>query len=220
MRDEDILAALVASAIHDFDHPGINNSFHVRAQTYLATLYNDRSVLENRHVSAVFELMKLPKFNLLSSVTEDQRRDIRDTIVEMVLATDMGLHGKFVSQWKRRIAENHNLEKKDDMRLALAMALKMADISNCGRPHDIYMRWGAKISDEFYMQGDREKNFGLSISPFMDRAQPGVSKSQISFMNFVVVPMFESISEFLPDMHFSVDHTEQNKSYWMEHQEL
>ena len=220
MRDEDTLAALVAAAIHDFDHPGINNSFHVRAQTYLATLYNDRSVLENRHASAIFELMKLPKFNFLAALSDDQRRDVRDTIIEMVLATDMGLHAKFVNQWKRRIAENHDLEKKDDMRLALAMALKMADISNCGRPHEIYMRWGAKISDEFYMQGDREKNFGLTISPFMDRSQPGVSKSQISFMNFVVVPMFESISEFLPDMHFSVDHTEQNKSYWMEHQDL
>lgn len=220
MRDEDTFAALMAAAIHDFDHPGINNSFHVRAQTYLSTLYNDRSVLENRHASAVFELMKLPKFNMIANLSEDQRRDIRDTVIEMVLATDMGLHGKFVSQWKRRIGENHNLEKKDDMRLALAMALKMADISNCGRPHDIYMRWGAKISDEFYMQGDREKNFGLSISPFMDRSQPGVSKSQIAFMNFVVVPMFESISEFLPDMHFSVDLTEQNKQYWMEHQDL
>lgn len=221
MRDEDTLGALMAAAIHDFDHPGINNSFHVRAQTYLSTLYNDRSVLENRHASAVFELMKLPKFNFLTCMSEDQRRDVRDTVVEMVLATDMGLHAKFVNQWKRRIAENHDLgDKKDDMRLALAMALKMADISNCGRPHNIYMRWGAKISDEFYMQGDREKNFGLSISPFMDRSQPGVSKSQISFINFVIVPMFESISEFLPDMHFSVDHAEQNKSYWMEHQDL
>lgn len=217
MRDEDTLAALFAAAIHDYDHPGINNSFHVRAQTYLATLYNDRSVLENRHVSSVFELMKLPKFNILGSLSEDSRRDIRDTVIEMVLATDMGLHGKYVAQWKRRIGENHVLDKKDDMRLALAMALKMADISNCGRPNDIYMRWGAKISDEFYMQGDREKNHGLSISPFMDRSQPGMAKSQISFMNFVVVPMFESISEFLPDMHFSVEHTEQNKAYWMEH---
>jgi 3',5'-cyclic-nucleotide phosphodiesterase len=221
LKDEDVFAALFAAAIHDFDHPGINNSFHIRAQTYLATLYNDRSVLENRHVSAVFELMKLPKFNLLASFTDDQRRDIRDTIIEMVLATDMGLHGKIVGNWKRRIGENHFLdEKKEDQRLALSMALKMADISNCGRPHDLYMRWGAKISDEFYMQGDREKNHGLSISPFMDRASPGVSKSQISFMNFVVVPMFESISEFLPDMHFSVDLTEQNKQYWMEHQDL
>jgi 3',5'-cyclic-nucleotide phosphodiesterase len=216
LKDDDVFAALFAAAIHDYDHPGVNNSFHTHAQSYLATLYNDRSVLENRHVSNTFELMKLPRFNILAGFSEDQRRDIRDTIIEMVLATDMGLHGKFVAQWKRRIQENHHFEKKDDVRLALSMMLKMADISNCGRPHDIYMTWGAKIADEFYMQGDRERNFGLPCSPFMDRMQPAMAKGQISFMNFVVVPMFESISEFLPEMHFSVDLTEANKSYWLE----
>ena len=214
LTDEDVLAALFAASIHDYDHPGINNSFHIRAQTYLATLYNDRSILENRHVSSVMELMKLPKYNFLASLSEEQRRDVRETVIEMILATDMGLHGKFVSQWKRRIAENHDLTKKDDVRLALAMAIKMADISNCGRPTNLYLRWSAKIADEFYMQGDRERNFGLSCSPFMDRQQPAMAKGQVAFMNYVVVPLFESISEFLPDMHFSVDFTEQNKSYW------
>ena len=33
-------------------------------------------------------------------------------------------------------------------------------------------------------------------------------------MNYVVIPMFESISDYLPAMHFSVDRCEQNKSYW------
>eukprot|EP00757_Euglenozoa_sp_SAG-D1_P000694 gene694-1821_t len=40
------------------------------------------------------------------------------------------------------------------MRLALSMAVKMADISNCGRPAELYLRWCEKIADEFYMQGD------------------------------------------------------------------
>lgn len=217
LTDEDVLACLLAAAIHDFDHPGVNNSFHIRAQTHFAVLFNDRSILENRHVSSVFELMKLKRFNIFSELTEEQRRDIRDTMVDMVLATDMGLHGKYVAQWKRRIGENHDLHKKDDQRLALSMSLKMADISNCGRPQPIYMRWGAKIADEFYMQGDRERNFGLPCSPFMDRQQPAMARGQISFMNFVVIPMFESISEYLPDMHFSVTHTEENKAYWNQH---
>lgn len=214
LTDEDIFGALFAAVIHDYDHPGINNSFHVKTQTYLATLYNDRSVLENRHVSSVFELMKLPKFNILSAFTDDQRRDIRDTVIEMVLATDMGLHAKIVNQFKRRLQENHDFTKKDDIRLALSMAVKMADISNCGRPEQIYLKWSAKIADEFYMQGDRERNLGLPCSPFMDRTQPAMAKGQIAFMNYIVVPLFECISEFLPDMHFSVDHTEQNKAYW------
>lgn len=214
LTDEDVFAALFAATIHDYDHPGINNSFHVKTQTYLATLYNDRSVLENRHVSSVFELMKLPKFNVLSAFTDDQRRDIRETVVEMVLATDMGLHAKYVNQFKRRLQENHDFTKKDDIRLALAMAVKMADISNCGRPEHLYLKWSGKISDEFYMQGDRERNLGLPCSPFMDRTQPAMAKGQIAFMNYIVIPLFDCISEFLPDMHFSVDHTEQNKAYW------
>lgn len=217
LTDEDVLAAILSAAIHDFDHPGINNSFHIRTQTHFAVLYNDRSILENRHVSSTFELMKLPKYNIFANFSDDQRRDVRDTMIDMVLATDMGLHGKYVAQWKRRIGENHDLLKKDDQRLALSMALKMADISNCGRPQPLYMRWGAKIADEFYMQGDRERNFGLPCSPFMDRQQPAMARGQISFMNFVVIPMFESISEFLPKMHFSVEHTEANKAYWNQH---
>ena len=214
LTPEDTFAALFAAGIHDYDHPGINNSFHVKASTYLATLYNDRSILENRHVSSVFELMKIPKFNILAGMTEEQRRDIRDTVIEMVLATDMGLHGKYVNQFKRRLQENHDLLKKDDVRLALAMAVKMADISNCGRPQNLYLRWSSKIADEFYMQGDKERNLGMPCSPFMDRTQPAMAKGQIAFMNYIVVPLFECISELLPDMRFSVDHTESNKAYW------
>lgn len=30
------------------------------------------------------------------------------------------------------------------------------------------------------MQGDREKDLGLPVSPLFDRAKPGVSKSQVS----------------------------------------
>lgn len=214
LTDEDVFAALFAATIHDYDHPGINNSFHIKAGTYLAILYNDRSVLENRHVSSVFELMKLPKFNVLAGLTEEQRRDVRDTVVEMVLATDMGLHAKIVGQFKRRLHENHDFNKKDDIRLALSMIVKMADISNCGRPRDLYLRWGAKIADEFYMQGDKERSLGMPCSPFMDRFAPAIAKGQIAFMNFIVVPLFECISEFLPDMQFAVEMTEQNKSYW------
>ena len=34
-------------------------------------------------------------------------------------------------------------------------------------------------------------------------------------MNYIVIPMFESISHHLPKMHFSVDNCENNKAYWV-----
>jgi len=140
---------------------------------------------------------------------------MRETIIEMILATDMGLHGKYVQQWNRRLGENKELFKKDDVRLALSMAIKMADISNCGRPTNLYIRWARKISDEFYLQGDRERTHGLQVSPFMDRQQPLLAKGQYAFMNYVVLPLFENISTFLPEMKFTVGLVEANKQFWV-----
>eukprot|EP01006_Ploeotia_vitrea_P066058 TRINITY_DN94266_c0_g1_i1.p1 TRINITY_DN94266_c0_g1~~TRINITY_DN94266_c0_g1_i1.p1 ORF type:complete len:610 (-),score=112.52 TRINITY_DN94266_c0_g1_i1:173-2002(-) len=215
LTDEDTFAAILAGMIHDYDHPGINNGFHVKVQSYLATLYNDRSILENHHCAEVFELMKIPRFNLLGGMSDEQRRDIRETVIEMVLSTDMGLHAKIVGTWKKRISQDTNLhERKDDQRLALALAIKMADISNCGRPESIYLKWTNKLFEEFFLQGDIERNIGNPVSPFMDRYVPSMAKSQVAFMNYIVIPMFESISEYLPDMHFTVNHCEENKAYW------
>ena len=46
-EERDKFAAVIASAIHDVGHPGVNNSFHVNTSNELALIYNDISVLEN-----------------------------------------------------------------------------------------------------------------------------------------------------------------------------
>eukprot|EP01013_Petalomonas_cantuscygni_P006974 TRINITY_DN1842_c0_g1_i1.p1 TRINITY_DN1842_c0_g1~~TRINITY_DN1842_c0_g1_i1.p1 ORF type:complete len:633 (-),score=203.36 TRINITY_DN1842_c0_g1_i1:395-2293(-) len=224
LTKEDELAGLMAAAIHDYDHPGINNSFHVKTQSYLARLYSDRSILENHHASEVFELMKDSRFDMLHTMSVEQRKDIRDTVMDMVLATDMGLHTKILAAFKRRLQEEkeqsektqsqHMFAAKPDQRLAMSMAIKMADVSNCGRPEHLYLTWGNKIADEFFLQGDRERNVGIQVSPFMDRYSPSMARGQMAFMNYIVIPLFESIAEYLPNMHFSVEMVEANRSYW------
>ena len=64
VTDEDVFCTLFASAVHDYNHPGINNSFHVKTQNYLAVMWNDRSVNENIHASSVFEIMRLEQFDV------------------------------------------------------------------------------------------------------------------------------------------------------------
>ena len=213
----ELLGAIMAGAIHDFDHPGFNNNFHTRTNAYLSTLYNDKSILENHHLASIFEMVRKPKYNVFASLTDEQRRDVRDTMIEMVLATDMGLHGKYFSSFRRRLSEGSEWsEQKDDVRLALAMSIKMADISNCGRPKHLYLEWAKCIAREFYNQGDEEAKLCLTISPFMDRRKDKTDfpKGQISFMNFIVVPMFEAISEFLPPVECALRFCTENKEYW------
>ncbi|RNF25798.1 putative cAMP phosphodiesterase A [Trypanosoma conorhini] len=216
LSDLQVFAALFSAAIHDYNHPGVNNNFHVRTQSYNAILYNDRSVLENLHVSSVFELMKNPRFNILENFSEDQRREFRETVIEMVLATDMGLHGKYIAQFKRRLGEHASFTEREDQNLALAMTLKLADVSNCSRPLDIYLKWSAKVSDEFYLQGDRERNLGFECSPFMDRLDPVLAKGQISFMNYIIIPFLELMVGLLPNMRISLECAEICRKYWMQ----
>merc|ERR1719487_25094 len=47
----DQLAAILASAVHDFGHPGLSNAFLVASRNENAVLYNDQSV---RQTPAVF----------------------------------------------------------------------------------------------------------------------------------------------------------------------
>lgn len=81
LSEEDIMAALCAAIIHDLDHPGVNNAFQVNSGSYLATLYNDRSVLENHHCAQAFELLRSAQYNLFAGCTNEQRKNIRGTVV-------------------------------------------------------------------------------------------------------------------------------------------
>ena len=54
LSDLEIFALLLSAIIHDYDHSGTTNNFHVQSSSNLAILYNDKSVLENHHVAAFF----------------------------------------------------------------------------------------------------------------------------------------------------------------------
>ena len=55
LSDLEIFSLLLSAIIHDFDHSGSTNNFHIQSGSRLALLYNDKSVLENHHVSSFFQ---------------------------------------------------------------------------------------------------------------------------------------------------------------------
>ena len=59
--------------------------------------------------------------------------------------------------------------------------LHCADLSNPTKPLDIYKKWVDVLLEEFYQQGDKEKELGLDISPMCDRLNTTVAKSQVCF---------------------------------------
>jgi hypothetical protein len=50
----DAACMMLAAIAHDVGHPSVNNAYSIRAKQKVAILYNDKSVLENFHLSLFF----------------------------------------------------------------------------------------------------------------------------------------------------------------------
>lgn len=72
ITDLDTLGALVSAAIHDHDHPGLNNAYMISSKSEIAILYNDQSPLENHHCSSAFRVLMKEENNIFSSLDKEQ----------------------------------------------------------------------------------------------------------------------------------------------------
>lgn len=74
LTDLEIFATLFAAIIHDYEHTGTTNNFHVMSRSETALIYNDRSVLENHHISSSFRVMHHDDCNILANLSRDEYR--------------------------------------------------------------------------------------------------------------------------------------------------
>ena len=51
------LSAYWSSAVHDYEHGGLNNDFLIKTAHPIAIVYNDISPLENHHLAASVKIM-------------------------------------------------------------------------------------------------------------------------------------------------------------------
>eukprot|EP01137_Pigoraptor_chileana_P028135 Opistho-2@11647 len=216
LSDEEFFAAVVSCIIHDFEHPGTNNAFHINTGSELAVRYNDRSVLENHHCAAAFTLLSNDSCNILANLDEPTFKLIREMVVNLVLATDMAHHFEYVGKFKNKLQTGLNPEDRDDRRLMLEVGIKCADVSNPAKPRHVCTRWADQIMEEFYRQGDEERRRDMTVSMFMDRHTTNMPKCQAGFVDFIVGPMYESWLSFLSgDEEVKVGgYIKSNMEYW------
>jgi hypothetical protein len=213
--------------IHDYKHPGYTNNFLSNSNDDLAIMYNDKSILENFHVAQTFELIySNEKYNIFKDLNKNETNTIRKKIINCVLATDMVHHAKLftfcnINITKFSINEGKNVEKIFDNLTSIQIIEKQqefmdliihsSDISNPTKPFNIYMNWANKVMNEFYRQGDKEKEMDLPVSFLCDRESTNLPKGQIGFIEGVVLPFYLSIIKFFPLLKFTVDNCQNNK---------
>jgi cAMP-specific phosphodiesterase 4 len=221
--DLEVLAAVFSAAIHDVDHPGFTNQYLINSSSELAIMYNDESVLEQHHLAVAFKLLQDPNCDFLVGLTKKQRQAFRKIVIAMVLATDMTKHMSLLADLKTMVEAKKvsgssavSLDKYNDRIQVLQSMVHLADLSNPTKPIELYSAWNGRILEEYWRQGDKEKELGLQVSPMCDRGNDTLAKSQVGFIDYIVHPLFETWADLVyPDAQTILDQLEENRQWYL-----
>jgi hypothetical protein len=187
-------------------------------------LYNDQSVLENMHAAVVFAVLQVEMCNFLSELAAPQRATFRNCVTHMILDTDLSKHVQTLTKFRQNFIVEEICEDGEPKKLEpaqrkelLSFALKCCDVAHSTKPFDLHVQWTLRVSAEFFQQGDAEKNLGLPFSPFCNRSTTKVAESQRGFFDFIVMPLFNAMSDYVSSIKMELEvfsQLEQNRGFW------
>lgn len=217
----EVTAALFAACIHDVDHPGLTNQFLINSSSELALMYNDESVLENHHLAVAFKLLQNDGCDIFCNLSKKQRQTLRKMVIDMVLSTDMSKHMSLLADLKTMVETKKVagsgvllLDNYTDRIQVLENLVHCADLSNPTKPLALYRRWVALLMEEFFQQGDKEREAQMDISPMCDRHSATIEKSQVGFIDYIVHPLWETWADLVhPDAQDILDTLEENRDW-------
>eukprot|EP00756_Hemistasia_phaeocysticola_P002491 Hpha_TRINITY_DN11701_c0_g1::TRINITY_DN11701_c0_g1_i1::g.31677::m.31677/K13298/PDE11; dual 3',5'-cyclic-AMP and -GMP phosphodiesterase 11 len=221
LSDLDVLTLMMCGIFHDVDHMGLNNSFHLKAETPLGMLSSasgSRSVLEVHHCSIAIEILQNEETNVLAPLAADDSKQVFKVLINTILATDMARHGEICADMKAFIESGtpYDASIPEHKSRIVTFLMKCADISNPCKPFEIGKKWGIKVTEEFHSQGEQEKKSGVSTLPAVMLAggHREFAKGQDGFSSFVVLPMYELGAQAMPKLAKVRDQCRENRDRW------
>ena len=234
LTDLDLLSVVISSVCHDFGHDGMNNAYHVNAISDKAIRYSDQSVQENFHIAESFAILNDPVNNFISDLPRDDFRTFRKRMIGIILATDMARHFTDLTNFKSVMASKNITNGKnqaamidkesatkefDSKQQLMEMIVHAADVSTQVRPFKVALTWTWLLFEEFFDEGDLEKEQNLPISFLCDRSSVQITQSQPGFMNYIVIPLFSTVADLMPGLKHLEDAGKDNLANWQQYEE-
>lgn len=101
--------------------------------------------------------------------------------------------------------------------LIQAIAMTASDLSASAKPWEIQVQTVKVIFEEFYQQGDAEREAGRTPISMMDRNQPDQqAASQVGFLNGICIPCYTILYRLIPEAKSLLDMCQQNLEKWQD----
>jgi hypothetical protein len=92
--------------------------------------------------------------------------------------------------------------------------LHSADLAHNCKQFNISLKWVELLSEEFWLQGDKEKSMNLPVSFLCDRDSYDIPKSQIGFIQGFVIPTYETLVNAFPTLDYTLKNAKTNLHRW------
>ena len=234
----DLLSIIIAALGHDIGHPGLTNTFQINSLSDMAITYNDSSCLENFHLTTLFKTIRKDETNIFEKLSSPDFKKIRKRMISEILATDMAIHGKILNNIRSKIPDYLLQEKNDnndnyspkkfelitdtkneettneEKQALFDYFIHSADLGHNTKLFDISLKWVELLSNEFWLQGDKEKKMNLPISFLCDRETTNVPKSQVGFIGGFIIPTYNYLVVMFPTLSYTIDNAKNNLNIW------
>ena len=166
----------------------------------MASLYDDKSIAEQRSVDVALELLMLPKYgNLRDCIcgTHEEQKRFRQLLIHCVLATDIfepDLKAKRNLRWEQAFHQKeseHIQSPQEDMdvkaTIVLEHIIQASDVSHCMQHWHVYIKWNERLFQEMYaafQAGRSDKDPSI-----------GWYKGELWFYDNYVIPLARKLKE-------------------------
>ncbi|KAI5705821.1 hypothetical protein M8J75_002082 [Diaphorina citri] len=215
--DLEVLGMIVGCLCHDLDHRGTNNEFQKIAGSNLAQLYGTTSTLEYHHFNQAVMILNSEDHNILSSLSSEEYSIVMNALKNSILATDLSTYFGNRSQFFMLVeTKTYSWSTEEHRDILRSILMTSADIAASTKPWHIQYKISLLVKDEFFNQGDMERN-ELKLQPkaMMDRTKSHEwPLMQYKWMNDVCYPLYDALSNMNPKFEILRKGVLINKEEW------
>ena len=110
-----------------------------------------------------------------------------------------------------RAVQNTRFEEQQSL---FDFMIHAADLAHNTKLFNISLKWVELLSEEFLLQGDKEKSLKLPVSFLCDRESYNVPKSQVGFIKGFIIPTFDCLVNVFPSLKYTLDNAKTNLNRW------
>jgi len=183
----------------------------------LASIYTT-STMEHHHFNQTVTILQQDSQNILSKLPSDEYKQVLRDIKHCILATDLAVFFPNRTKLANLIeGERFSWQKKEHRLLVQAIAMTGSDLCASSKPWDIQAETVKVIFEEFYQQGDAEREAGRIPISMMDRTKLHLQPdSQVGFITGICIPCYSLLNGLIPETKPLLDGCQSNLERWKE----